>query len=1027
MLTCLFWVGVALAQDKLITGKVTTADDGSSLPGVTVVLKGTTLGTTTDLDGNYKISAPASGTLVFSFVGMTAQEQNVGSRSVINVSLKAETQMLTEMIVTAQGIERDARSLGYATQAVKGDALAQRSEPNVLNALQGKLTGVNITSSSGAPGASTNINIRGVTSFNGNNQPLIVVDGIIFSNDVDNTQNTLFGSQPSGRLSDLNPESIESINVLKGPAASVLYGSRASAGVIVITTKTGKQMNGKTEVTLTSSYNVQDVAYLPKFQNQYGQGTQNNYVNNSTLSWGPAFGTPGFATVQTPWGETVPYQAYENNVRDFYKQGSIFQNSLNIAGGDANNNFMAALSSTLQNGVVRHSDFDRHSVQVGGNSKLKNGVKLGGTMTYVKTSQRNGTMGNGGSAFGQITRIPRSYNLIGMPYQDANNKSIYFLPGQNHPLWSLENEFLTSDLNRVFGNLSVGYDVTPWLNVSYRVTADTYSDNKKQTLRIGAARAPLGQLMEDHITRAEINGDLLINAKKNDIFVEGLNANLLLGQNVNQRSRKSIWVTADELTFSGFDNVSNGSVFTSSGSESSKRRLLGYYGQLSLDYKSYLFMEVSGRVDQSSTLPAASNAYFYPSVAVSFVPTEAFGIESDILSYAKIRGNVARVGRDADPYLLQSTFTQAGFGNNVASVDFPMSVGGASIPGFQIGSRLGSMNLKPEFVTSSEVGVNLGFFQNRIGVDFTYFNTKSTSQIFNVAISNSSGYNTRTTNIGEMQNKGIELQISATPVRTSDFKWDLLLNFTKIRNKVLSIAEGVDNSGITGNAFGGIINSIAVGHPYGVIVGTAHARNANGDYLINPSTGAFMPGIAGEVISNPQKDYTLGLTNNFTYKGLTLSALFDINKGGHIYSFSQVDMRTMGQVEETGVDRDQPRILPGVIANADGTFRPNDIQVSAQTYWQGLGGISGEAAVFDATAYRLRELSLSYGLPKSLLAKTPFGQVSLGISGRNLWMFAPGFPGDPEVNTQGAGNIQGMDLNGIPTTKNYGINLRVTF
>ncbi|WP_187262562.1 SusC/RagA family TonB-linked outer membrane protein [Pontibacter beigongshangensis] len=1018
----------AFAQGRTVTGTVTDQATGQGLPGVSIQVKGTTTGTATDIDGNFSVSVPAeNSTLIFRAIGYRSVERAVGSSSTVDVVLSVNAEQLSEVVVTAQGIERDERSLGYATQTVQGDAISQRSEPNVLNALQGKVAGVNITGASGAPGASTNINIRGITSFNGSNQPLIVVDGIIFSNDVDNSQNTLFGSQPSNRLADINPESIESINILKGPAASVLYGSRASAGVIVITTKSGRGMKGKTEVTFNSSVNFQNIAYLPEFQNEYGQGTQNNYVNNSTNSWGPRFGTPGFDNVTTIWGESVPYRAYPDNIKDFYQTGKFLMNSLNIAGGDEKNNFSTALSSTLQEGVIRESGFDRHSVQVGGNSALNNGIKVGGTVSYVKTSQKGATMGNGGSAFGQITRVPRSFNLTGMDYKDVNGNSIYFLPSQNHPLWSLENEFFESNVDRVFGNLSVGYDFADWLNVTYRVTADTYADTRRQVLRIGAARAPEGQIDEDLRTRAELNGDLMITARKSDIFTEGLSATLLLGQNINQRTFKQSGVISESLVIPGFDNVSNGSIFTSSYESNTKRRLLGHYGQLSLDYRSYLFLELSARVDKSSTLPAGSNAYFYPSAAVSFVPTEAFNIQSDILSYAKVRGNIARVGRDADPYLLQSVFTQSTFGNNLASVTFPLSVGGGSIPGFQIGTRIGSNQLKPEFVTSYEGGFNLGFFNNRVGVDFTYFNTTSTNQIFNVAISNASGYDTRTTNIGEMRNRGIELQLSGTPIRTGDFEWDIMVNFTRIRNKVISIAEGVENSTITGDSFIGIAPSIAVGYPYGVVIGTANARNENGDLLVNPTTGGFMPGVAGKVISNPQKDYTVGINNSFSYKGFNLSALFDINKGGQIYSFSQVDMRSAGHVAETAVDRDQPRILPGVIANSDGTYRPNNIQVSAQTFWAGLGGLASEAAVFDATSYRLREVALSYALPESLLSRTPFGGISLGVSGRNLLMYAPGFPSDPEINTQGAGNIQGMDMNGVPTTKNYGINLRVTF
>ncbi len=1025
----LLFVTCVMAQERTVKGTVKGKDDGLPLPGVSVRVKGGTVGTQTGANGQYSIRVNGgSAVLVFSYVGYAAEEVVVGSKTTVDVALGTDKNQLTEVVVTAQGIERDVRSLGYAVQTVKGDALAQKSEPNVLNALQGKISGVNIGSSSGAPGASTNINIRGITSFNGSNQPLIVVDGILFSNDTDNSQNTLFGSQPSNRLNDLSPESIESINVLKGPAASVLYGSRASAGVIVITTKTGKNLGGKTEVTLNSSMNFQNVSYLPELQSLYGQGANNNYVNNSSNSWGPAFGTPGYDSVTTSFGTRVPFRAYPNNMKDFFRTGNLTQNSVNIASGDQDRNFAAALSSTLQNGIVRESDFNRHSVQVGGNSKLNNGVKLGGTITYVKTSQRNTTQGNGGSAFGQLTRIPISYDLMGMPYKDELGNSIFYsTSGQNHPLWSLENEYLTSNVDRAFGNISVGYDFAKWLNVTYRITADTYTDRRKMILRNGSSRAPQGELDEDLRFRTELNGDLLITAKKQDIFTSGLNASLLLGQNINQRRTQQSGVIAESLTIPGFDNVSNGAVFSNSYESNTTRRLLGYYGQLSLDYKSYLFLELSGRVDQSSTLPKGNNAYFYPAASLSFVPTEVFDIKSDVLSYAKVRASAAKVGRDADPYLLQTLYVKTEYGNNVADIVFPISVGSSSIPGFQTSSRIGSASLSPEFVTSYEGGLNVGFFNNRIGLDFTYFYTKSTDQIFNVAVSNSSGFDTRTTNIGEMTNKGIEAQLSATPIRSNGFSWDILANFTRIRNKVVSIAPGVTSSTITGDGFVGISPSIAVGHPYGVIIGSANARNENGELLINPNTGLFMPAVAGEVIANPQPDWIGGLTNTFKYKNFTLSAVVDMRHGGQLYSFSQTDLRTGGSWKPTGVDRDQPRILPGVIQNADGSYTPNNIQISAQSYWAGLGGLASEGAVYDASVYRLREVAFNYTLPAKMLSRTPFGSITVGVSGRNLLMWAPGFPGDPEVNTQGAGNIQGLDLNGVPAARSYGFNVRLTF
>lgn len=1029
-----------LAQDIPVAGRVTASDDGSGLPGVSVQIKGTTRGTTTDANGNYRVSVPADARLVFSFIGYTSQEVTLGNRSTLNISLVAGSQSLDEIVVTAQGIERDKRSLGYATQEVSGNLLTQRSEPNLLNALQGKVSGVNITGSSGAPGASTNINIRGITSFNGSNQPLIVVDGIIFSNDVNNTQNTLFGSQPSNRLADINPESIESLNILKGPAAAVLYGSRASAGAIVITTKSGRNQNNKTEVTVNSSYNVQNVYGIPRFQNNYGQGINNMFVPTSNNSWGLPF-AGGPTSVTNNQSQVVPYQAYPNNVRDFFNQGSILQNSVNIASGDQNRNYIIALGNTLQNGVVPNSKFNRTNVQLGGESKLQNGLRISGTATYVQTVQRGAPTGNGASAFGQITRIPRSYDLTNEPYQDVNGRSIYFTTSTNNPVWSVNNERLDSQVDRFFGNFQLSYDITKWLNVAYRVTGDTYTDRRKLTLPIGSGRAPLGEVLQDNFFRNELNGDLLINARKDNLFVEGLNANLLLGNNINQRKAQESAADATSLTLPGFYNINSGTVFTGSYETSSLRRLVGYYGQLSLNYNNYLFLELSGRADQSSTLPQANNTYFYPAASVSFVPTDAFKITSDILSYAKVRASIARVGRDADPYQLNTFYNPSTYGNNVASIIYPLAPN--NTPGFGVSTRIGSNTLKPEFVTSSEVGVNLGFFKNRLSVDATYFDSKSTDQIFNVAVSNSSGYDTRTTNVGELRNRGLELLLTATPVRAGSFKWDVTLNYTLIRNKVVSIAPGVKSATITGNSFIGIAPSIAEGYPYGVIIATANARVQNtnpsltatydasgqyvGQYVINATSGQFAPGIANSVISTPQPRYIAGLNNTFSYKGLSLSVLVDTRQGGQIYSFGAVDARQNGSLYATGFDRDQPRILPGVIQNSDGTFRPNNIQLPAQTYWGALGGLASEGAVFDATVYRLREVALNYTLPKFLLSKTPFGTISVGVSGRNLLFYAPNFTADPEVNSQGAGNIQGVDLNGPPNTRNFGGNVRLTF
>ena len=1015
-----------LAQARTVSGKITAVEDDSAFPGVNVVLKGTTIGTVSDSDGNYALSVPAEGgTLVFTFIGAKTVEENIGDRNVVDVRLEADVTQLTEVVVTAQGIERDERSLGYALQTVKGSEISQKSEPNLLNTLQGKLAGVNITGASGAAGSSTNINIRGVTSFSGSNQPLIVVDGIIFNNDVDQSTNTLFGTQPANRLNDISPENIESINVLKGPGAAVLYGSRASNGVIVITTKKGSGVAGKTEVTFTSSVNFQNVAGLPKLQNQYGQGLNNDFNNTSSNSWGPAFGG-SLTEVTTIQGDVVPYQAYPNNVKGFYETGKIFQNGVNIAHGDKDKNFSASISSTLQDGIIPGTEFNRNSVQLGGSTKLDNGLRAATSVTYVRTFQTGVTQGNGGSALGQMTRIPRSYDLLGRPHSTALGRSIYYNPTQNHPLWSTENETLTSNVDRIFGFVKLDYDVKPWLNIAYRVTADTYTDRRKLALSIGSARAPTGQVAEDIFYNSELNGDLMVTAKKEDLFLDGLAASFLLGQNINQRNFQNTTADAVSLTVPGFENVSNGSVYSGIFDSKTTRRLVGFYGDLNLSYKEYLFLELQGRVDKSSTLPVANNTFFYPGVAVSFVPTEAFAIESNILSYAKVRASVGKVGKDANPYLLSSFYVPASFGNNLASVTFPMTIGSASVPGFSPSTRIGSNTLTPEFTTSYEGGINVGLFKNRLSVDVGYFYAESKNQIFNVAVSNSTGYDTRTTNVGLITNKGWEVELSATPIEAGAFRWDVSWNFARLRNEVVSIAPGVTSSTISGDSFIGIAPSIMEGQPYGVIIGTDFAKNADGERLVNAQTGLYMPGTPNSVIANPNPEWISGLTNTFSYKGISLSALVDVKYGHDLYSFGWIDLRSNGSLEITAKDREMPRVLPGVIDNGDGTFTNNYIQVSSQAYWQGLGGLASKSAVFDATTYRLREVSLSYSLPTSLISKTPFGGVSVGVSGRNLLFYAPNAPGDPELNAQGAGNIQGMDLNGAPNTRNYGVNLRIT-
>ncbi len=1033
---------VALAQTRAVSGRVTDQKTGEGLPGVTVLVKGTTNGTSTDADGSFTLAVPQAGaTLIFSSIGMNSVERPVGSETTLKVQMSANARELSEVVITSMNIAKDKRTLGYATQEIKGGEVAQKSEPNVLNALQGKVSGVSITGASGLAGTSTNINIRGITSLTGNNQPLFVVDGIPVSNDTDRTNGgaagTLYGAQTANRAADIDPENIANISILKGPAAAALYGSRASSGAILITTKSGANVNKKLEVVLNTGFNFQTVMGLPAFQNDYGQGTGGvnttsagggNIFTGNNASWGPRFGTaPTRANgLLLADNSLLPYQAYPNNIRDFYKTGTLWTNGVQLAGNNGTSNFSLNVNSTTQKGITESSNLQRTNIQLGGGTTLQNKIRLTGSVNFSQTDQLAPQTGNNGSAFGTLASVPRSFDLQNQAFQTATGANLFF-PGQDNPNYNLLNSNTTSNVTRFINVASIGYDFFPWLSVVYRAGLDTYTDRRKQIAAISSARNPTGLIFQDNIQYAEFTGDLLITAKKENIFVDKLNATLLVGQQTNQRKRNEQYVSAATLSQPGFYNTINAAVFTGSGETNYTRRLLGYYADLSLAYNNYLFLEGTARVDQSSTLPASNRTFLYPSVSAGFVFTDAFNIDSDFFSYGKIRGNVARVGRDADPYVLESYYVAGGQGNNVANVTFPFN----NVVGFRPSPTIGGVNvlnvLKPEFTKSAEVGLNLGFFNNRVTLDATYFKTVSSNQIIPVTIAPTTGYSSFYTNAGQLDNKGIEVLVTASPVRSaSGFNWDISANYTRIRNVVVSIYPGVKSSSIPGSSFIGSVPSFVEGQPYGVILGQKKATAPDGQYLINPRTGLWVTELSSQVTANPNVDWQGGITNTFGYKGITLSFLVDAIVGGDILSFTQAAYKGAGMLQQTGVSRDQPRVIPGVIQNTDGTYRPNNIQVDAQSYWSNQG-LQSDLNIFDGTHFTMREVSLGYTLPTSLLTRTPFGSASISVSGRNLFYYAPNANFFPEVNTQGAGNIRSLDLQGPPSVRSYGAYLRFTF
>lgn len=1073
------------AQNRTVSGTVTDSL-GAALGGVTVQVRNSKTGTKTTENGSFSIQVPqGNATLVFSNVGYETQQVAAPSTGALRVSLLPSRQNLQEVVVTALGITRDRRTLGYATQTVKSEAIVDKGETNLLNALQGKLAGADITGASGAAGASTSIILRGITTFTGSQSPLFVVDGIPISDNVDESTVGLYSAQSSNRSADLNVNNIESVNVLQGPAAAALYGSRAAHGAIMITTKKGSGKRGVLDVTFSSSYTQQNVYGFPELQNRYGLGLSGVFdvatsAGTATSSWGPAFGsTPtlanGLIVGAVPQningklyttGQTIDYRAYPNNIMSYFKTGAVYENNLTVNSGDNRNNFGFSIGNSRQDGILPNTDFKKTNIGFSFSTYLNDKLSLKGGATYFSTAQTSITQGNNPtySSYASVVRMPRSvdFEYYKNNYTTPNGYNNWIVPNilnpaiqdssaqQDNPYYAAYKNPIKSKLTRTLANVTAGYDVNNWLNVSYRAGVDVYTDRRKRTIALGSAQvvrstltgAPgptTGGIMEDVFYRNELNGDLMITAKRTNIFTSGLNANVLVGHSINQREAQQVSQTGYGLTVPNFYNISNASNLLLSGEYHSLRRVWGIYGQISLSYNNYLFLEFTGRQDHSSTLPTKKNAYFYPSVSSSFVLTDALQLNSDLLSFAKIRAAYAKVGNDAPAYVLNNTFVSYTDGNNVANYAFPFG----SIAGFGASTTLGNPDLGPEFTSTLDLGANIGLFRNRLNIDFTLYRSKSTDQIVQVAVPGSTGYQAKFANIGEMTNKGIELTISGTPIKWKDFSWNVSGNFSLNRNKVTFIAPGVTSFSFGGTSFSGLIPTVAVGEPYGIIRGSKYITNAAGQRLVDSSTGLYQNFVTNVTVLDPNRDWIAGLTNTFTFKGFSLSALVDYKKGGQFESFTAGVLTVNGSLKVTE-NREMPYVLPGVIDQGNGKYRPNNISIPAQTFFRtALGSQTGsvtsnEFYVTDATTFRVREVSLSYNISGSTLKTKFIKNIRLTAFGRNLYFFAPNSPIDPELSTQGAGTndfqsgsssglIRGLELTSAPNTRNIGGSIRVTF
>ena len=1058
-----FTIAIGFSQ-RTISGTVTD-DNGEPLLGANVIVQGTTIGSVTDFDGNYTLEVPDGYTsLVVSYTGYSSQDISLGVSNVVDVQL-SEGLLLQEAVITALGIERADRSIGYAVSEVSGDKVQQKTEPDVLRALQGKIPGVNISGSSGAPGSATRITIRGSSSFLGSNDPLFIVDGVPFDNSQYNSTNQLVGGAAYGTpIANIDPNNIESISVLKGAAAAALYGSRAANGVVVINTKTGAGGISKKglEIGISTSYAVEEIAGLPDYQNTYGQGADFLF-QNANGSWGPAFSTLDsipmwgpLAAVFPDLPATIPYEAAVGNVESLFEKGHVFENGLTLSTGNDKYSLSTALSHLTQDGYIPFSEFDRTSISVGANANLDNGFRLGGNLNYTKSNTTGPFFGENGAAnpaaassFARTLWLGRTWDF-NLPYEIPTGGSVIH-NGANvdHPLWSWERNGSEEETNRIGASFNIGYNITDWLNINFTIGTNQYNTRRQLVWDIGSVGySGTGAIIDDDFSFEELESNLIISAERpinSKLSIKGL-----VGQNINQRTLDRQSVLGTQILAPGIYDIDNTNSLVPNGGTFFKRRLMGLFYEVGLNFNDYLFLTTTGRNDWSSTLPADNRNFFYPSVSLSAVLNEALNLESDVLTGLKARASWAKVGNDAPVYSLVNTFNiNHGNSTNLVGslndIDLPFN----GQPGFTQSNIAGDPELTPEFTKEIEFGLNLEFFDGRIDIDATYYDRNSTDQIANISIPSASGFEQLTTNFGDLNNKGIEIGLRLVPIKSrSGFVWDIFGTFTKNVSEVVELADGIDRINIR-NLFGGGIRPILEpGQPYGALYGTVAARDDAGNFLIDPNTGTFFPATENngfDIIGDPNPDFLIGLTNSISFKGFTLGAVLDYRHGGDLYSTTVERLMGRGVVKDTE-DRESSVIIPGFLGNRttgqpildeNGNKVPNTIQVTTNDlfFQPGFGGYfinaADEFSVFDGTNIRIREVSLSYELPQNMLDKTPFGSAVLTFSGRNLWRFAPNIPHstnfDPERNGFGANNTQGIEYATAPQSKRYGVNLKFTF
>lgn len=1054
-----------------VRGIVTTEEDGEPVIGASVIVKGTSLGTVTDVNGRFELSGlpPSATRLLISYISLMAKEVAIAPQ--VSVTLKSDTHLLDEVVVTALGISREKKALGYTAQEVKQNALVQGKDNNLLNSLSGKIAGVRITNTQGDVGSSR-IVIRGETSIAGENQPLFIVDGI----PVDNSQ---LNARSSGRdfknaIADLNPEDIKTLTVLKGPNAAALYGARAAHGAIVITTKGGDKRQKGIGITLHSSTQVSFVATLPEFQNLFGQGAGGRFsyvdgkgagVNDGVdESWGPRLDIglliPQFDSPLDADGNRVatPWVSHPNNVRDYFRMGISTNSGISVARGDDKYQFRVGYNYEKQVSIVPDAGTNKTNISLNTDYHLAKWIVVGATANYIVytapslpgSATPSGSNVRSNSPMLQFLWFGRQVdtNSLKADYTRNWNSSYY-----DNPFWSASYNTQSQERHRLIGDLHAEFRLTDGLNVRFRTSTDWYNDRRKSKVKWGSAGAgsPYGSYAEDAYTVKENNTEVLAT------YIKQLNKNwgidALLGFNVRNKQYENNYQAAPRLAVADLYTLTNSCDPLTSSNDFYRLRQYGLYGSIQLDYRRWAFLNITGRNDWSSTLPVDNNSYFYPSVTASVLLSEAFGWRSKAVNYLKIRGGWSQVGADANPYQLATVFTsETAFNGN------PL----------QSSSTIGmNPNLKPEKTSSIEAGFEAAFWDNRLYLDFTYYKTDSRNQILKLATTAASGYTSQVRNAGHIRNRGYEIQLGAVPIQTSKgFRWNLDLNYGANSSKVVKLDdEGLITSYQLYSS--GIQILASVGEAYGTLFGTSYVRDANGNVVVD-ANGLPKISTTNKTLGKFTPDWTGGISNTFSYRSLSLSFLIDASVGGSIFSNTNKTGKYTGVLANTLSGRDAEHgglwyytdamgnnvrlsESPSYSVSSDGLYyaqvngqstrvyqdgimvegvtesgSKNEEVVSAEKYYHRIYSIA-EANVYDASYVKLREVALSYRLPRLWTQKLHLQEASVTLTGRNLWTIYKSVPNiDPE-SALTTGNAQGVEAYSLPTTRSFGVNLSVKF